>query len=459
MRAGGLIVLLALAGVLIVAPSNPRAAAVGSGLSDARVVVLPCSGASGSFVTIPKGAKVLSLTDIEVCATGRLTVTFAGDRAAGCAAHGLCAYHGTDTWDAQGAGELQLLRLVRDGHRSTVSTLAVGGLGPSVRSFVGRGRAGAAVCRDRASPESDSMSSPVRDGHVKIRLGAPGLAALGTRCAGPVIADVTAVLPHRTVSLARLRRGHDRIDLQGSAHFAAGGFSGMVDSTVTLRLGRRQTEPAPKPIADRIATVRYRITHLAGAATATVRASRTRPACAPLDACGLHGTIFVTPPSIAGGTLSLEAAGRQTRSRLALLTALGIKTGGHTAGVGIFGAGVLGADFSARTMVTQDASPCTDHMKAERMGLTMEKHRGRLQVDASPFTLTGTDPLRSRCPGPRLNLRAFSSTSLPLSILRRRRFQLRLHGTRFRDGPYEVTTHCSLVVTLRRTQVTVSTDQ
>ena len=446
-------VLMALTGWLVVGSADSQAVAVRGAVPDARVVALPCSGTSGSFVTIPTGARVVSVADIQVCATGRLTVTFSGDRAAGCATHGLCAYHGTETWNAQGAGDLQLLTVVRHGHRSTIMTLAVGGFGPSVLSSVTRGRDGAGVCRDRDSPEAESMSSAVRHGRVEVRLGAPGLASLGTRCAGPLIVDVASVLAHRTVSLARLRRAHTRIDLGELARVSAGGFSGTVDSTVVLRLGRSQARPVPKPVADRVATARYRITHLAGAATAAVRASG-RPACAPLDACGLHGTIFLTPRPSNRDTLSLQAAGPHNRSRLDLLTALGVRTGGHSAGINIFGSGVLGAEFTTRTSLTQNRRSCINRMPAERMQITIEKQRARLRIEATPFDLTGNDPLHSRCPGPRLKLEAFSSTSLPPGILRRRQFQIRLHGISFRDGPYDVTTHSTLIATLRRTAVT-----
>lgn len=46
----------------------------------------------------------MSQTDIPVCVTGRLTVTFSGDAATGCALRGLCGYAGTETWQPQNAG-------------------------------------------------------------------------------------------------------------------------------------------------------------------------------------------------------------------------------------------------------------------------------------------------------------------------------------------------------------------
>ena len=61
-----------------------------------------------------------------MCVTGRVTVTFAGDQATGCAAHGLCSYSGTETWEPQGVGDLGVTTVAQGGHRSTGTTLVIG---------------------------------------------------------------------------------------------------------------------------------------------------------------------------------------------------------------------------------------------------------------------------------------------------------------------------------------------
>jgi hypothetical protein len=67
---------------------------------------------------------------------------------------------------------------------------------------------------------------------------------------------------------------------------------------------------------------------------------------------------------------------------------------------------------------------------------------------------SGTDPLRTRCPGPMLGAHSLAHASLPLNVLRQPQFTIRLHGTAFRDGPYDVTTHSTIAITVSRESVT-----
>jgi hypothetical protein len=325
--------------------------------------------------------------------------------------------------------------------------------------LVTRDRRGSApaTCQDRAGGDPGFGTARHVGGHVAIRLGAPGLATLGTRCAGPLLADVASALPRRTVSLARLRRGHLKIDLGGSSHFTAGGFSGTVASTVVLALAGRQREPKPTPTPTSarnwIATARYRITDVSGAATATVHASGMHSVCAPLDACGLHGAITLTPRRTAHPQLTFDALGNHDRSRHDLLTALGVVSGGNPRGIGIGGFGEVGS-VAGRATISRSGSSCTDSLAGDAMEIDVRQRGSRLQVRATPTSMTGTDPLRSRCPGPMLGRRAFSRASLPLPILRRRQFTIMLHGTSFHDGPYAVDTRSSIAITVRRQSVT-----
>jgi hypothetical protein len=250
----------------------------------------------------------------------------------------------------------------------------------------------------------------------------------GTRCAGPFAADLAGALPQRTIGLARLRRGHLTVDLSGSMPFAAGGFAGTVDSTVTLALRRPRTQPqhvTPPPGSTpiRITTVRYRITQSSGQATTTVRASSALAGCSPLDACGLQGTISVVPGAGSGTSAFLTATSRTRRSERDLLTALGIDSGGDTSGISVGGAGEVGKGGSVTATLTQDGEQCTDHVALNQTGIQLRKRRGRLVISVSPARSQAADPLRTRCPGPALGHHPLTSESLPLSVLRHRRFQ------------------------------------
>jgi hypothetical protein len=260
------------------------------------------------------------------------------------------------------------------------------------------------------------------------------------------------------VRLARLRHGRLTIDLAGSAPFAAGGFSGTVDSTVTLALGRPRTQPRhvtapPGSTPTQITTVRYRITHLSGEATATVRASGAAPVCGPSDACGLQGTISVTPRAVSDGSAFLTASAPERRPRRDLLTALGLQRGGDSAGISVGGAGETTGGTVAADL-TQDGGACTDQVALQQTEIVLRKHADRVIISVSPARSHAADPLRTRCPGPALGRHPLTSASLPLSILRRSRFTVRLHGDSFHDVPYSVRSRSTLSIGLQRRGVT-----
>jgi hypothetical protein len=85
------------------------------------------------------------------------------------------------------------------------------------------------------------------------------------------------------------------------------------------------------------------------------------------------------------------------------------------------------------------------------------RRKGRLKVGLSPSASQADNALRTRCPGPNLGRRPLTSASIPLSVLRRPTFTVKLHGGSFSNGPYRVTTRSTLTVTLHRTKVTTQT--
>ena len=159
------------------------------------------SGKAGAEFFFSEGApKLLSETDLRVCVTGRLTVTFAGDPATGCAVHGLCGYAGTDSFEPDGIGEMDIAAYAgRGGHRRA-ATMVLGGVpgGPVVSAVQRTQTSGTTTaCRDRQS-SGGFFSLPVSGDRVTIGLAHTETAFLGTRCAGPLEADIAAALPSQT---------------------------------------------------------------------------------------------------------------------------------------------------------------------------------------------------------------------------------------------------------------------
>lgn len=407
------------------------------------------------------GVKVLSETDLPLCVTGRLTVTFAGDPHAGCAARGLCGYAGTETWQPQDVGDLAISTFRQRGRRAFSATMIVGGPGNPVRAAVQRSQATGitTACSDNSQGEGGFFSVPVSGGRITIGLGHAPQPLFGTRCAGPLDADVAAALPSRSVSLSQILHGRATIDLRGSKRFAAHGMAGTVQSTIVFVLGPPHRSPgsggsSPPPGArrSRLTEVTYRVTHVGGSAIAAVRASAVAAVCGPFDACGLQGVINVTPGITSGGSVYLTAIAPLRRPERDLLTALGVASNGNPAGIGVQG----GGDTSLRGEITADltqGTACRDQARLRQTGLGLRVRADRLQVSVSPAISQAADPLRTRCPGPELGSHQLTRASVALSVLRHPSFTVALRGGSFGDGPYRVTTRSTLTITLRRTAV------
>lgn len=435
--------------------AHPRSRAQAAGCSG--------GGSSGTFA-YGGGVKIVSESDVPACATGHVIVTFAGSPAAGCAARGVCAYSGSESFDLQeGESDLNVSTLAHHGRRTTSATLFLGG---SVASSVARtGPSGASTsCSDQNANQAGFFSLSAHGGRVDIRLAGSSGAVFGTRCAGPLTRDVAAVLPRRTVSLAALRRGRTRINLTGGGSFAANGFAGTVRSTVVVTLGRphRQarspTRAPPGVTPQHYAEVVYRIVGFHGQAVSDVRASANPAICGPFDACGLAGTITVSPGLHRGGTVFLSALAPVRRPVKDLLTALGVARDGNPAGIRIGGFGAVRARGQLVAALTQ-AGTCRDQVRISQLEVELSRRAGRLLASISPAASQAADPLRTRCPGPDIGNHALVRGSLPLAVLHRRQFTVRLTAGGFRNGPYRVTTRSSFVVTLRREHVRVRVEK
>jgi hypothetical protein len=400
--------------------------------------------------------------DLPLCATGRITVTFAGDPGAGCAARGLCGYAGTETWQPQDVGDVAVSTFEQRGRRYSSATMIVGGPGNPVLSAVQRSQATGTTtaCSDHSQDGGGFFALPVSGARVTIGLRHAEVPLLGTRCAGPLDADVAGALPSRTLSLSQVLRGRATIDLTGSGRFAAHGLSGTVRSTIVLVLGRPHRSSGssgsslpPGVKRSRLTEVTYRVTHVGGSAIAAVRSSAVAAVCGPFDACGLEGVIDVAPRTTSGGSVYLTATAPLRRPKRDLLAALGVASGGNPSGIGVDG----GGDASLRGEITADlaqGSTCRDQAGLRQAGILLRQRAGRLEVSLSPASSQAGDPLRTRCPGPELGSHQLTSTSVPLSVLRHATFTVALRGGSFSDGPYRVTTRSTLTVTLRRAGVT-----
>jgi hypothetical protein len=423
-----------------------------------------CSSSSSSSIGLQGGARLLSETDVPVCATGQVEVSFRSDAVTQCA----CGYIGTDTWQPQGGGDLDVLAYRRGGRRQFDTTLQLGGA-ISVRDAVQRTQATGRVsaCSDTNDPQYGGfLSPPVRAGRLVVSLAQSGASLIDTRCAGPLPVDVGSALPTASISLSRIIHGGGILDLRGSHSFAAHGFSGVVRSTLVLRLGRpRANHPSrsvPVPSGPgrgkriRSIVVTYHVERLWGSAVADVRALADPGECSPFDACGLSGTITTAPGVAHGGSISLFASAFANRPRRDLLAAVGLGTHGNPAGIGVGG----GGDVSLRGTVAADLSQdgeCRDHTRLSAASVQVQSRVGHVLISLSTVSTQATDPLRTRCPGPELGQHALVVSTLTHSALRGRLVIVALHGNSFSDGPYRVRTRSTLALTLRRVRVAVQT--
>lgn len=446
-------------GLLSLADFTPQVRARRSSVS--RALAPGCGSSGESSVALYGGGKVVSETDLPLCVTGHVTVTFAGDPASGCANNGLCGYAGTETWTPQNVGDVVISTFEQHGRRYRTATMVLGGFGSPVLSAVQRSHASGSTtaCSDNSQDANGFLSVPVSGTRVTISLGRPEFGPLfGTRCAGPLDADVRAALPSRTVSLNRILHGGATVGLTGSGRFAAHGLAGTVSSTIVLALGRPHrssgpggSSPPPGVKRSRLAEVNYRVTRVKGSAIASVRSSTVAAVCGPFDACGLNGVINLVPGTTSGGSVYLTATAPLRRPKRDLLAALGV-SGGNPSGIGVQG----GGDASLRGEVTADLtqeSACRDQVGLRQAGIELRQRAHRLETSVSPAPSQAAQPLRTRCPGPELGSHQLTSASVPLSALRRPSFTVSLHGGSFSDGPYRVTTRSTLTLTFRRAGV------
>jgi hypothetical protein len=338
----------------------------------------------------------------QLSASGSLTYSWHGDPTRGCAASGVCAVQGALILRPLGgggfttfgpAGELSVelngtARVLRGAAGSPagecVSVTTTGGLGLQLVH-----RAGQLVAIARPAPSSG-------------------------RCAGPVSADLASV----TLPVRRTGGTHATFDLRGTRKFTAGPFSGTLDSTLVLRSApagssggssgggffssssssSASASPSLHPAFVEHVDLRYTLVARPGALDVGFTGAGD-PSCVALDTCGASGSLALSVPNPTG-TVSLSAS-RVVRARVSSRQALAD-----------FRAGRLTLDFPGFAQLSAKVQEsfgwpgtvaCEDSSATPSVQLTVGSFAGPRRRGPVPVTLvnqTGSDVLRTRCPGP-----------------------------------------------------------
>jgi hypothetical protein len=261
---------------------------------------------------------------------------------------------------------------------------------------------GTRVCADH-QPGLSALSASSAGRSVSLGLGdADDL--LATRCAGPLSADVAAVLPRIRLTRAELRRGRRTLDLRGERPFAAGGLAGTVRSTLRVALGRPARDREGDVVvaregATRSLEITYRVAAVGGGVLRELAGDPDPLACAAFDTCGLTGTLALTPGA-AGGSLRFTATTRTSgRTSAADLRAALAGRGRVPAGTQVFASGALDAAVTATAAVRPgDAgADCTDRRTGRWIPSVSGGRRG---TGTFALSLSPLGALRSRCPEP-----------------------------------------------------------
>jgi hypothetical protein len=421
-----------------------------------------CGGNDSVFFVVPRGERIVSQRDARVCIDGSVTARFHGSREAGCAAHGLCDYAGTDVWHP-GGGDLTLAVVQRRGHRAVETVYAADDAHPAAQVTRVIGGHVHGTCRDRGhTGDLEARLQPVHAGQVSFRPARAGVDRSPSRCAGPVDADLP-MMPATQLSLAAVMRGQAERRVVARRRFARGGFAGTIAEHLSITIAR----PGPpfsgghaphRGPATRIVTVSYRI----AAPTGSIAVSWSHPpaGCALLDACELRGTERVGLRSSAGRApkLTLVAEGPAGRPERDFRAALGLSSTGNPLGIDVVGAQLGGTVLGIRDATAQPGAVCRETADAQGSVLA-DAAAGHLTFSLSPSELGplfdgGGDPLRTSCPGPGLGAHPLASLRLAPGALAAGTTTLAFtRPIGFDDHGYQVRLTPHLTLGLTRTRI------
>jgi hypothetical protein len=382
--------------------------------------------------------------------SGELSVSFHGDSASGCRARGLCGYSGTIVLRLGSPSQIFIDKFRRHGHITYDAAFEPGPEDSLVAAHVHR--AGGGDCADEDLP-FEAGDAFVAHGQFTLAVLQADGTALRTRCAGPMDGDLAAISPRVTLPLARILRGHVRLDLTGTQTFGAGGFAGTVTSTILLRLGRPEKlstsstfPPGIKTQRMRIVTEALTLQRTSGTIDEAVRGSENAQVCVLLDSCGLAGTLRIRPvPRHATG--DIVAMGPARRPYRDFLAALGLGGNGKRRGIQVFA--TVGWDHDGGSIA--QSGPCTDAASLPGGQVTMALQRGAIKAS---YSLTGSP--QTRCPGPALDFGdQLALARLSRRILGRRTFTIHLRAAPpVADDGYTIRFRGGLALALRRGRIT-----
>jgi hypothetical protein len=421
-----------------------------------------CAGTDSVFFSVPRDERIVSQRDAPVCVDGSVTVRFHGSRGAGCVAHGLCGYAGTDVWHLEG-GDLTLAVVERHGHRALDTVYATDDARPvaQVTRLVGGHVRG--TCRDRGfTGELEARLQPVHAGQVSFRPARAGVDRSPSRCAGPVDTDLP-MMPATQLPLAAVMRDGAETHVDAQPSFVRGGFAGTIAEHLSITIGRPDHSfsgghaPYRGP-AVRIVTVSFRI----AASTGSIAVSWSHPpaGCALLDACGLRGAERVRLRSSAARSraLTLAAEGPAGRPQRDFLAALGLIGTGNPLGIEVVGGQLGGTALGIQDATAQSGAVCRE--TADTQGsVLVDAAAGHLTLSLRPLAFdplvaASGDPLRTSCPGPELDSHPLASLRLPPGALAAGRTTLAFtRPIGFDDHGYEVRLAPHLTVRLTRTRI------
>ena len=396
---------------------------------------------SGTGVIIGLGsptAKIVAQAGAHATVTGELVVAFEGDPST-CTAAGRCDTTGTITWRPSRSHRLYLSDIVDRSKRRVMATMFGDDAldeGAQVFSRARRARAGGgtALCTDvRRAPAG--LDAVVAGRQLAIGVSPASEGPLESRCGGPVWADLRYVLPRPRFDLADVRRRGAAVDLRTEQTFVAGGLRGTVRSTLRMRIARLrrirdEQSDVDRERGPRLRLQAWRVASMRGSVRVDVRGSDDAVRCRPLDACGLTGTVTLSPRPRDGELVVLDLERPIDGERFA-------------------GSGGWYDDGTATATFTRaDApAPCNDAVPLTAGGVFVAEKGGQVTLTYDAFPR-----VRSRCPGPALELESMAAGVVPLRAFRRsRRVVVRLTrgSSRTVDG-YRMTTTPDLTLELVR---------
>jgi hypothetical protein len=441
-------------------------------------------GSSGGGTLIafetPGGARQLHQVYSGLEIKGTVSVDFRGDAAAGCAAAHLCDVRGSVRWDPSGPASVAAIGYRKHGQRLEEGFLTLGFSDNAQSRFptsarVRREGVPGSLCADAAEdPFGEAHSGPRRGTAIDLRLldlpsstTAAGM-AFQTRCAGPTTADLAGLLPGYRITERALVRGRRTLDFSADRTFATHGLAGTLHSTVTVRLLGGSSIPGltspggfPPTKKRRVREVQaeYRVERVSGSVVTAVRGRGDPDLCAPLDACGISGSVSIDPSASSGSAYAIATAPARLTGRQ-LRRALGLARGARPRGIRVYGEASWARDLGSVTadLTRLGAPACLDSLPIDGGGsLFLGYGRRRVRVSYSGGSLFDeADLLRTHCPGPTGGDVGgdLASASVPLRAFRQRRVTLHLtHGRGFRSSAYSGRSRPDVTIVLRRTRV------